>query len=83
MGIETTDNLTDRLVVARVEADLWPHIEGKRLDADDIGRWVTYVHQHGLQERGRLTSFRATGHVFVRFKGPQGELCRPGKLIWG
>lgn len=60
-----------------------PKIQDKELDFTDIGRNVTYTPSHGQPEHGKLSSFRDTGAVFVRFKGPGGERCEPETLTWG
>lgn len=60
-----------------------PKIDGKLLDPSDLGRWVTYTASHGGKERGILSSFRANGAIYVRFKGPHGERCPAENLTWG
>lgn len=81
MGIEATE----AAFAEEMRPKTWPQIEGRFLTADDIGTWVTFLPSdpNARQERGRLSSFRASGQVFVRFKGPGGELCRPDNLRWG
>lgn len=65
-----------------------PKIEDKELEPSDVGRWVIYIPNHAAEnpmqwERGKLSSFRDDGAIFVRFKGPNGERCDPGNLRWG
>ena len=53
----------------------------------DVGRLVCYNNGREVQE-GRLTSLPPEGskyrdtHVFVRFRGPQGELTPNKDLVW-
>ena len=65
-----------------------PRIEDRELTEADLGRNVTYVPNHAKDnpsqwERGKLSSFRPDGAIFVRFRGPNGERCDPENLRWG
>ena len=60
-----------------------PQIESKELTPDDIGRNVTFTYAHGERVFGKLSSYREDGAIFVRFKGPNGELCDAEALSWG
>ncbi len=62
-------------------------IDPKELKKSDIGRNVIYKPQHAKEdpkqwEYGHLSSFRADGAIFVRFKGPNGERCNPEDIYW-
>ncbi len=62
----------------------WPTIQGKPLDANDLERPIDYQpYPNAPFERGYLSSFRETGSIYVRFRGPQGERCPPSTLTWG
>ncbi len=61
----------------------WAMIQGKALDATDIGRKVAYqAFPNAPYEIGVLSSFRDNGAIYVRFNGPQGERCPPNTLSW-
>lgn len=55
-------------------------INPKDLTEADVDRLVIYQEPGGFpgakREEGRLSSWNDL-YVFVRFKGPQGESCRP------
>lgn len=71
-----------------------PAIQGVELTPEDIGRTVVYTPPHGGPgHQGVLSSYRADtsdektgkvrlGAVYVRFRGPQGEMCQPSSLSW-
>ncbi len=53
----------------------------------DVGRFVDYTSNDGRVERGvissiHLDSYIRKTHVYVKFKGPLGELCRIEQLLW-
>lgn len=54
-------------------------IEINKLTESDKGRNVSYRSSHGLLEYGKLTSWNDT-FVFVQFKGPTGEACKPSDV---
>jgi len=62
-------------------------IDPKTITLIDIGRGVIYK-PHYLRndparwERGRLSSISEDGTIFVRFKGSNGEKCKPQDLCW-
>jgi len=51
-------------------------IDPKTLTPEDVGREVVYQPRHAQREYGSLTSWNDE-FVFVRFRGPTGEACRP------
>lgn len=51
-------------------------IKIEELDARDIGRSVVYRRAFSDSAVGQLTSWNEH-YVFVRFKGPNGEACKP------
>lgn len=63
-------------------------IEGQEVVKDDIGKHVTYI-PTGISdinspscERGIISSFTDTS-IWVKFKGPNGQLCDSKNLVWG
>jgi hypothetical protein len=51
---------------------IYPH----KLTKSDIGRQVVYEEPYCERQVGTLSSWNEL-YVFVRFKGPAGEACRP------
>ena len=51
-------------------------IDQAKLTESDVGRNVIYYQCPGDFEVGALTSWNDK-YIFVRFKGPGGEACRP------
>lgn len=64
-------------------------IENKEVKNDDIGSTVTYIPDHANGnmshpdcEKGIISSYNKD-YIFVRFRSPNGQACRPENLIWG
>lgn len=51
-------------------------IDPQTLTPADVGRSVTYHGEYGPPEHGKLSSWNQR-FIFVKFKGPDGEPCRP------
>jgi hypothetical protein len=63
-------------------------IEGKPLVYEDIGKAVIWIPDHAKGDRnhkdadvGVISSFDSE-RIWVRFRGPNGELCDSEKLVW-
>ena len=64
-------------------------IQGREVRGEDIDSPVTYIPNHANgdashpdAERGHISSFNDT-YIFVRFRAPNGQACRPENLVWG
>jgi hypothetical protein len=65
-------------------AEATVYIENRRVLPKDLGSAVTFIDPHKAGEHGYITSLgRYPGTVFVRFLGPNGEMCSGKQLRWG
>lgn len=63
-------------------------IENKEVKNNDIGSPVTYIPDHANGnmshpdcEKGIISSYNEN-YIFVRFRSPNSQACRPENLIW-